>query len=39
MLNSNNNNVDSEKWQEIVLDEIQSDIEKWVLLHNFDFNN
>lgn len=29
MLNSNNNNVDSEKWQEIVLlDEIQSDIEK-----------
>ncbi|KAF0759120.1 zinc finger protein 616-like [Aphis craccivora] len=29
MLNSNNNNVDSEKWQEIVLDEIQSDIENY----------
>jgi len=39
MLSLINDNVDTEKLQEFVLDEIQSDHEKWVLKHKFYFNN
>lgn len=39
MLNSTNNNIDTGKWQEFVLDGIQSDNEKLVFKRNFYSSN